>query len=325
MNKFICFSVILLLVLGCAGRSQPSASKPEVPVKLACEYAGFNAVAESGFEYENTEELTKPLRSFGLSSKEANQKIIFVIKDALIQSDDLTVSAKMPTFCNVSRTDNLEKIKVEEDQLEFLDGQLKWFEGRYRVKNPGERSHTENILLGLFPSPVKGKCVLVIGRVMNLRKGYSAAETLWLLIQMTSQYEARTGAERLAKLLTLYDENRERLAANESGVEPPPDKMQAGNIQELHELSHGEFCRLANDPVQARTIRGFSTRYTDFHGSPIRHSKEYEVLHVEILGDERDNYVLVKPYYIDRAHLFLKRVDDFPIPVDQKPRHSKQF
>jgi hypothetical protein len=74
------------------------------------------------------------------------------------------------------------------------DGNLHWFLGKYAV--PGKEREFLNVLTGSYPSPEKGKSVLVVGKAFSPDKAYDYKTTLWLCDQMATDYTAHGNGQR---------------------------------------------------------------------------------------------------------------------------------
>jgi hypothetical protein len=168
----------------------------EKAMKLAVDNAGFKATAIPGYWYEDTTDLTKPQPSFGMWSEQSNQKIIFVIMDDMAPVRNLTNFVGLPPFCDVYRAEAIETVKQSDGTQVLGDGDFAWFLGRYNLQKPEKGIDTENILIGSFVSPIKGKSILVVGRALDRAKGYDYKTTLWLCDQMAADYTARGNIEK---------------------------------------------------------------------------------------------------------------------------------
>ncbi|HEY9714149.1 MAG TPA: hypothetical protein V6C72_11810, partial [Chroococcales cyanobacterium] len=94
----------------------------------------------------------------------------------------------------------------------------------------------ETILIGAYPSPVKGKSILVEGRALKPGSTYDYKTTLWLCDQMASDYTAHGNASRTGDDKNLVVDNsksgetgadeKETPIADEEDVEVYCRKMQ---------------------------------------------------------------------------------------------------
>ncbi|MGH9552846.1 MAG: hypothetical protein ACRD3W_25930, partial [Terriglobales bacterium] len=170
----------------------------EKAVRIAVESAGFKGTPIPGYWYEDTDEMTKPTPSFGLYSDQSNQKVNFLIFDDMGPVQDLKSFVGLPPFSDVLRADDIRDVKVDENYQVLGDGKLHWFVGKYfKAKpKPGEDIN-ELVLVGAYPSPIKGKTVLVVGQAMDQSKNYDYKSTLWLCDQMAADYTARGNVNRV--------------------------------------------------------------------------------------------------------------------------------
>lgn len=179
--------------------SGPTHKSSEKGMQTAVDMAGFKATAIPGYWYEDTSEQTKPAPSFALLSEQSNQKVEFIVFDDMSPVSNLSNFVGLPPFSDVFRADSLEKTKIDENFQVLGDGNLHWFVGHYQ--RPKDKDHpndqvTEKLLVGAFPSPVKGKSILVEGRALTPGSEYDYKTTLWLCDQMAADYTARGNAAR---------------------------------------------------------------------------------------------------------------------------------
>jgi len=169
-------------------------------MELAVKYAGFKATAIPGYWYENTSESTKPTHSFGMNSTQSNQKIVFLVMDTTAPVDDLSNFVGLPPYADVYRVEKISDAKVDESYQILGDGYFHAFVGRYQKQtvDPGDegKDRTVTLLVGSFPSPEKGKSILVIGRALDKDKQYDYKSTIWLCDQMATDYTARGNDKR---------------------------------------------------------------------------------------------------------------------------------
>jgi len=172
----------------------PTVHKPsEKAVEIATKFAGFKGTAPPGYWYEDTTELTKPQPSFGLFSDQSNQKVVFIVNDDMAPVNDLANFVGKPPFTDVYAAANTKDVKADEGNQILGDGNLHWFVGHYSKPNPngGDIPALENILTGGYQSPVKGKSIIVVGRVLKATANqYDYKTTLWLCDQMAEDYTA---------------------------------------------------------------------------------------------------------------------------------------
>lgn len=206
----IAVMLVVLLVVMMSGSSSPPPPTTKAPVtaehpqsesamKIAVENAGFKATAIPGYWYEDTSELTKPSPSFGMSSEQANQKLLFVVMDNMGPVDNLESFVGLPPYSNVFRAESgeLKNVKVDENKQLIGNGALHWFVGRYNKQEPAAGENPQElILIGGFPSPKPGKSILVIGKSLSKDKHYDYQSSLFLIDHMASDFTAQGNAER---------------------------------------------------------------------------------------------------------------------------------
>lgn len=177
-----------------ATTDQWQSGNAEKAVKIAVNFAGFKGTAPPGYWYQDTSEITKPAQSFGLCSKTSNQKLLFVVFDNMAPVQNLVNFVGLPPFVNdVPKALNPTAARVEEDFQVIGSGHFHWFLGKY-----GTEDHAERILTGAYPSPVKGKSILVVGRPYMDNTHYDYKTSLWVIDQMAADYTQQGNAAKTA-------------------------------------------------------------------------------------------------------------------------------
>lgn len=174
----------------------------EKAVKLAVAFGGFKATALPSWWFEDTSELTKPLQSFGLYSKMANQKVIFAIYDDLSPATNLQSFLAKPPFANVNASPDFQERNVPRATKILGDGELTWATLRYPAIEP--KGKTVQVLVCGYPAKVKGKAVLVVGRAFDDNNGtYDFKTSLDMIEHMAEQWTSQGNVNRGVKV----DEN----------------------------------------------------------------------------------------------------------------------
>ena len=168
-------------------------------VSIATKYAGFKGTAVPGYWYEDTLDKTKPSLSFGLYSEQSNQKVIFLVNDDMSPVNDLTNFVSKPPCTDLAaESTDITAFKIEENNQILGDGNLHWFVGKY-ASTPLPNTNDpvkEEALIGAYPSPEKGKSIIVLGRALKPGVAYDYKTTLWLCDQMAEDYTAVGNATR---------------------------------------------------------------------------------------------------------------------------------
>ncbi len=199
------FPLIGMMFCGGGGTPPPAVVDPNAPppetvhnssekaVQIATKYAGFKGTAIPGYWYEDTSDITKPAQSFGLYSDQSNQKVWFIVFDDLSPVQSLQNFVGRPPFSGVNQVEGgISKAKIDENFQLLGDGNLHWFLGQYVDAN----GKSVNILTGAYPSPEKGKTILVEATSLTPDKAYDYKTTLWLCDQMASDYTAHGNSQR---------------------------------------------------------------------------------------------------------------------------------
>jgi hypothetical protein len=210
--KMVGGGIVILLLLGVIAMLAGGGSPPPPPTvttssnehpssekatNAAVKYSGFKATPIPGYWYEDTSESTKPNDSFGMSSEQSNQRILFVIMDNMAAVSNLQSFVGLPPYCDVFRASDLGDLKIDEGYQVLGDGNFHWFVGKYTRQSPAEgEGPVEQILIGAYPSPQKGTAILVIGRALAKNKSYDYKSTLWLCDQMATDYTATGNSKR---------------------------------------------------------------------------------------------------------------------------------
>lgn len=168
-----------------ANTNEGQTGNSEKAMKIAVEFAGFKGTAPPGYWYEDTSEITKPAQSFGLCSKTSNQRLLFVVCDDMAPVQNLVNFVALPPFVkDVLKAENPAEARVEEDFQILGSGHFHWFLGKYKTID----DRSERILTGAYPSPVKGKSILVVGRPYSNAAHYDHKTSLWVTDQMAVDY-----------------------------------------------------------------------------------------------------------------------------------------
>lgn len=206
----------------------------EKSVKLAVEAAGFKATAVPGYWYEDTSDITKPTPSFGLYSELANQKINFLIFDDMSPVQNLKNFCGLPPFAGVLRSDSLADSKVDENYQVLGDGYLHWFVGRYA--STASNSNLDMVLIGAFPSPIKGKSVLVVGQSLKANnQPYDYKSSLSLIDTMAADYTARGNKAKLTESGKVVDGSTSTSTA--TGDQAPAKEKPIATPEQLDEFT----------------------------------------------------------------------------------------
>ncbi len=174
-------------------------------VKLAVAFGGLKATALPTYWFEDTAEVTKPLQSFGLYSKTANQKVIFAVYDDMSPAQNLDSFLPKPPFADVNAsTEWREKGTVQRSTQILGDGELKWACCRYPAASVALKGKSIQVLVGGYPAKVKGKAILVIGKALDDNSGtYDYKTTLDLIEHMAEAWTSAGNINRGVKV----DEN----------------------------------------------------------------------------------------------------------------------
>ncbi|HEY9677909.1 MAG TPA: hypothetical protein V6C76_07860 [Drouetiella sp.] len=176
----------------------------DASIENATKYAGFKGTAIPTYWYEDTSELTKPAKSFGLYSDQNNQKVIFVIMDDEAPVKNLENFVGLPPYTSVERQD-AKFAKVDENFQLLGDGNLHWFLGEYKDTELGTKMP---ILTAAYQSPEKGKSILVVGQALHKDKPYDYKSTLWLCDQMASDFTAHGNQSRAEQKKLIVPEKK---------------------------------------------------------------------------------------------------------------------
>jgi hypothetical protein len=202
--------IICLSMFGGGGNSGPvtptkSATEEHAnsskAMDLATKYAGFKSTTPPGYWFEDTSDITKPAVSFGIYSQQANQKLMFLIMDDMSPVQDLSSFVGLPPYVPVLRCERATDVKVDEGNQIIGDGYLHWFYGRYQKEKLAKKDEDPNmlVLVGGYPSPEKGKSILLVGRAMNEDIPYDRQAALFLVDQMASDYTANANRIKVAQ------------------------------------------------------------------------------------------------------------------------------
>ncbi|HEY9717779.1 MAG TPA: hypothetical protein V6C69_09945, partial [Trichormus sp.] len=167
---------------------------------LATKFAGFKSTTPPGYWFEDTTDITKPAVSFGIYSDQANQKLLFIIMDDMSPVQDLSSFVGLPPYVPVLRAAPKDTRVGEGNQI-IGDGYLHWFYGRFQKEKLATKDEvpTTLVLIGAYPSPVKGKSILIVGRAMNEDIPYDSQACLFLVDQMASDYTANANRIKVAQ------------------------------------------------------------------------------------------------------------------------------
>lgn len=177
----------------------------EAAVQLAVESAGFKGLAPPGYWYEDTSELTKPAKSFGLYSETSNQKILFVVFDDMTAVTGLPSFFASPVFTDVKKVpqgSQDSQTKIDEGSQIIGSGDMRWRVARYEIVDPaqitsdGSNPH-QSILVGSFCAKEPNKSILVIGQPLKSQSIYDYKITLWLIDLMAEDFTKEGNSTRL--------------------------------------------------------------------------------------------------------------------------------
>jgi hypothetical protein len=174
----------------------------EAAVRTAVQYAGFKGTAPPGYWYEDTSEITKPNKSFGLYSEPSNQKVMFVVFDDMSPVQNLNNFIQRPLFTdakNLIGTQELDKNPNVSTGKEIIGtGDLTYLVGHYETGgNPDVP-----ILIGSFPSKATGKSILVVGQALSNDTPYDSKSTIFLIDEMAEQFTKDGNRQRMGVAAT---------------------------------------------------------------------------------------------------------------------------
>lgn len=186
------------------GPAEVTHHSSESAVRIAVQSAGFKGTAPPGYWYEDTSDITKPNKSFGLYSEPSNQKILFVVFDDMAPVQGLDNFIQRPLFTDAkglyggrASADSI----VDQGKQLLGSGHILWYLGRYETGGDQKLP----ILIGSFPAKTQGKSILVIGQALTNGSSYDYKSTLWLIDQMAEEFtregnKSRVGVETLPQL-----------------------------------------------------------------------------------------------------------------------------
>jgi len=191
-------------------------------VDLAVTAAGFKSEAPPGYWYEDTSEITKPAKSFGLYSQSGNQKVLFVLFDDLAPVLALPDFINRPLFSGVSGPATATDMSAKVDQGSQIlgSGNLSWYVGRYTTATAtatetatittteADQARVVVILVGSFPAKIETKSFLVIGQNFDNGISYDYKSALWLIDHMAQEFTVAGNQKRLGgETATVKDNN----------------------------------------------------------------------------------------------------------------------
>ena len=194
----------LFALMFCSPQSPPPVAKAPVAVVHTSSADAIQVAADTGFKatpppdywYENTLELTKPSKSFGIYSEAKNQKMLFVIFDDMsaVQRFDDFLSKPLYVVQTATRvgTGN----QIDRGSMVLGSDALKYYAGHYEMPDGTQAS----LLVAGFPSKEKGKSVLAIGQAYKDGVAYDYKGGTWLIDQMTSDWTKDESGNRLEAL-----------------------------------------------------------------------------------------------------------------------------
>jgi hypothetical protein len=189
----------LVMMMMCSSPSQPPTAvtpgtdtatgavhqNSDKAMQAAVEFAGFKATPPPGYWFEDTSSITGDVKSFGLYSERANQKVIFIINDDLMPCKNLSNFIMKPPYVTVPPGGE-SKVLEEQHQVFGEAGDFHYYGMKY-----GYGQTTMQALVGSFPSVDPEKCVLMIGQSLQEGTAYDYKSSVWLVDQMGSERTKR--------------------------------------------------------------------------------------------------------------------------------------
>jgi hypothetical protein len=157
-------------------------SAKEETIKNAVDFAGFSGTAIPGYWYTDTQELTTPLKSFGMESEQSNNKVLFMVMDDMSAVNNITTLFAKPLYCPEVLPLEVRGAKVDLQSSLLGTEKLATIVQTYQLKDDIE--HSIKIVTSAFPSPVSGKSILVVSKPLDTAKPYDARSTEFLIDSM---------------------------------------------------------------------------------------------------------------------------------------------
>ncbi|MBX9694156.1 MAG: hypothetical protein K2Z81_17365, partial [Cyanobacteria bacterium] len=164
--------------------------------------AGLASTAPAGYWYADTSSITAPLKSFGLHSEQANQKLLFILFDDTIPIDDLNAYVDEPPYTNLVKVKQLDEgdrqlgaVQMQWVSCEYKPGKShKKFKGTDLLDDKDHRPEKEPVLVASFPAVEKGKSILIVGQSYAPDKVFEKDDALFILDSLVDKSKQPAGA-----------------------------------------------------------------------------------------------------------------------------------
>lgn len=170
----------------------------EKAVQVAVAFGGFKATALPSWWFEDTSDITKPTPSFGMYSKMANQKVMFVVYDDMSPATNLESFLPKPPFAGVGANADWKILYNSGTAFKATkllgDGNLKVACLRY--PSDALKGKPIQVLVGGYPAKVKGKGILLIGKALDESLPYDFKTSLDMIEHMTEAWTQQGNVNR---------------------------------------------------------------------------------------------------------------------------------